>query len=209
MRILLGISALVLVAILWAMISIFRHVRLTRHRNRFLREQEGERKLQSHLTSRDTAARMPLPARFAAPVGLPLLQAVASPVPTPAQRVAAPTPPAPTPPAPQTLRILEFVPDPAFIPDPTTVEVFPAAPAFPSLYAKPLQAPPRRIMAAASADANPTPHLRRPVRSAPPPPRPAAVSAASGRPDWDYFNKDMGDLSDPTPSRIRDRVRTR
>jgi hypothetical protein len=48
------------------------------------------------------------------------------------------------------------------------------------------------------------PLLRRPVRSVPP-----AFALPSRRPDWAYFNKDMGDLSDPTPSRIRDRVRLR
>jgi len=50
------------------------------------------------------------------------------------------------------------------------------------------------------------PFLRRPVRSAQPAP---AFTLPAHRPDWIYFNKDMGDLSDPSPSRIRDRVRSR
>ena len=51
--------------------------------------------------------------------------------------------------------------------------------------------------------------LRRPVRSVHPPHSAAPFVLPLRRPDWVYFNKDMGDLSDPTPSRIRDRVRSR
>lgn len=39
---------------------------------------------------------------------------------------------------------------------------------------------------------------------------PSTVSPPQPRPDWAYFNKDMGDLSDPTPSpRFKDRSRQR
>ena len=54
----------------------------------------------------------------------------------------------------------------------------------------------------------PDTQLRRPVRSVHPA-HPAAPFIPTRRPDWAYFNKDMGDLSDPVPSRIRDRARSR
>jgi hypothetical protein len=55
----------------------------------------------------------------------------------------------------------------------------------------------------------PDPFLRRPLRSVHPPHATPPFALPLRRPDWVYFNKDMGDLSDPTPSRIRDRVRSR
>ena len=62
-----------------------------------------------------------------------------------------------------------------------------------------------------------------PSGTVPPPPRPepanaparsfspaAQEPASPGRQDWAYFNKDMGDLSDPMPSRrYKDRSRPR
>lgn len=38
-------------------------------------------------------------------------------------------------------------------------------------------------------------------RKSPRPARPQRAEFTSGRVDWDYFNKDSGDLSDPPPSR--------
>jgi hypothetical protein len=38
-------------------------------------------------------------------------------------------------------------------------------------------------------------------RKSPRPARPQRAEFAGGRVDWDYFNKDNGDLSDPHPSR--------
>jgi hypothetical protein len=258
MRILLGISILVLVAILWTTFSIVRHVRVTRRRNRFLREQlisEQTLDLPPMLSAGNIA---PLPARFAAPI-LPVaqhdipepVQAIPAPVITPRSSTHAttfagisstrrpsitPQNPSPSPlsliaaarklsrdlphpplahpqadPAPklateeQPLRILEFVPDPA------TAEIYPSAPAFPSLAAANPDGKLRQLRPAIPAqpadNANDI-QVRRPVRSVH---LQSAVNAnrPSHRPDWMYFNKDMGDLSDPLPGRIRDRIRLR
>ncbi len=94
----------------------------------------------------------------------------------------------------------------------------PPATAFTKLASSSLDRPPRkRPQTAESATANapealavpPDPFLRRPVRSVHPPHATPPFALPLRRPDWVYFNKDMGDLSDPTPSRIRDRVRSR
>jgi hypothetical protein len=94
----------------------------------------------------------------------------------------------------------------------------PTATAFTKLASNSLDLPPRKQPQPAESAAAKTPEvpavqsdpfLRRPVRSVHPPHPAPPFALPLRRPDWVYFNKDMGDLSDPTPSRIRDRVRSR
>jgi hypothetical protein len=60
---------------------------------------------------------------------------------------------------------------------------------------------PQSVPAAAAEVADP--HARRPVRSVVPQPVAPVFGTPLRRPDWAYFNKDMGDLSDPLPGRLR------
>jgi len=228
MRILLGISMLVLVAILWTGISILRHIRLTRRRNKFLRDQQNSEQVRAMPPLRSLADVAPLPARFAAPLVVPRQSAeeladvaftesiaarghnfdslpIAAPafVEVPRTAAAEPAPVAqvqlPRVPLRQPdlapLRIMEVAPETALR------DIFPSAPAFPTLAAAEAEAPPPPI------EAPPPPalrNMRRPVRSVH---SQAEGARPANRPDWIYFNKDMGDLSDPAPSRIRVRSR--
>jgi hypothetical protein len=250
MRILLGISALVLVAILWCMVAIMQHVRLARRRARLLREQRELGARSASLWASPSVEQVaPLPTRFAtadacdkptpqpqpqekplhaAPPPASLTQATQAQTPpltralpplpnreVPRQRPAAIPVVAAASHAP--LRILEFVPNASSsesnAPSQSFADVFPAAPMFPDLQPTTHKRA-TRVMAVAAppvvampptADADPG--QRRPVRSAPPPT--SSEVRPANRPDWIYFNKDMGDLSDPAPSRVRDRVRAR
>jgi len=221
MRILLGISMLVLVAILWTGISILRHIRLTRRRNKFLRDQQNSEQVRAMPPLRSLADVAPLPARFAAPLVVPRQSAeeladvaftesiasrgqsfdslpIAAPafVEVPRTAAAEPAPVAqvqlPRVPLRQPdlapLRIMEVAPETALR------DIFPSAPAFPTLAAAEAEAPPPPALR----------NMRRPVRSVH---SQAEGARPANRPDWIYFNKDMGDLSDPAPSRIRVRSR--
>jgi len=93
-----------------------------------------------------------------------------------------------------------------------------SATAFTKLASGSIDLPPRKQPQPAESIATPSPEsstvqsdpfLRRPVRSVHPPQAAPSFVLPLRRPDWAYFNKDMGDLSDPAPSRIRDRVRSR
>jgi hypothetical protein len=244
MRILLVTSALVLVAMLWATLSIIRHVRVAQRKSRVAqRKGRGVPTFEDDMpeaisvaTGETTRIALlphlpPLPARFAAPAYASSENALSAhaepavrqqaPVLLPAavlhaftdsasQRAAAKAssvaPPVvrPLQAAPaavketQSLRIFEFVPGP---------ELSTMAPAAPASSTAQAQAS-RRIP---SPPPTPVidPQQRRPVRSASPSDNNNAQELPSHRQDWIYFNKDMGDLSDPTPSRIRDRVRAR
>jgi hypothetical protein len=290
MRILLGISLLVLVATLWTMISIVRHIRITRRRNLFLREQQEEQQLQITPPLRSVAHVTPLPARFAAPVfpaaprvpsaaelsytelatatahatmpesathaSLPVSSGIMASTPVanaiemqspqtntikptaaPAgiassrhavaasEKVSTTNPlgliaaahkfshdlPMPQMRSSETIKIVEAPAEEhvlrilEFVPDSVNSDVFPAAPAFPSLGHA--QQPNRVLRQMPMATTTSDPHVRRPVRSVQSPA--AAFTLPKHRPDWAYFNKDMGDLSDPLPRRVRDRVRSR
>lgn len=135
-------------------------------------------------------------------------------------QAAAPEPP-PQIEAPPHLQVLAEVVPTEFVPS-ITLEAPPAELATPleslppeletPLLETPLLAsdrrPPSRALPAQPAANEPDTQLRRPVRSVHPA-HPAVPFIPTRRPDWVYFNKDMGDLSDPVPSRIRDRARAR
>jgi len=256
MRILVAISILVLLALLWATVSIVRHIRKSRRRNRFLRENTPQLEAAPAVFT-PVSSKSPEPtfAELAAKA-LAASSPAASPASTPppagvssARRMAV----SQTPSAgalgliAQARKLSHEMPQPqirpsgihkaaAATPEPqpvlTIVEVpqLPAtAPPIEVFTRRPLEIPvippqsvPAQVvtqpLAASVADASETPSaprtpafasipfFRRPVRSAHPAP---AFTLPAHRPDWVYFNKDMGDLSDPTPSRIRDRVRSR
>jgi hypothetical protein len=214
MRILVAISVLVLVVLLWAAVSIVQHIRKSRRRSRFLREKPQQIDV------------IPVPPAFE-PIPVRTLVEPSSPAGVSSARrtVVSQTPSAsalgliaaarklshdmPQPqirpsgirqaaaPEPQpVLRIVEVPPVeiPVILSQPVLAEVV-TQPLVPIAAESP-------VFPAISA----IPFLSRPVRSAQPAP---VFTLPAHRPDWVYFNKDMGDLSDPTPSRIRDRVRSR
>ncbi len=216
MRILVAISVLVLVVLLWATVSIVQHIRKSRRRSRFLREKPQQidatpAPLAPEPTSvravvepsspagvssarRATASQSP----SASALGLiAAARKLSHDMPQPQIRPSGIRQAATTTPEPQpVLRIVEVPPVeiPVILPQPVLAEVVTQPLA--------LVAAESPVFPAISA----IPFLSRPVRSAQPAP---AFTLPAHRPDWIYFNKDMGDLSDPTPSRIRDRVRSR
>jgi len=276
MRILLAISVLALAALLWATISIVRHIRKSRTRSRFLRQMQSQIERHDPLPIQVPAA-PPVPLQHRTPTAAELSFAelamksfapepvVPAPAPlrnTPGQ---APISSAGRAVSPQTSsagalgliaaarKISQDIPQPRMRPSgirkafggatpspaaslhPARIEALPAQPSFaapitprPELFpiAEPAKAAPpfsidspewqpRKLprpaepVAANAPLARPDPFLRRPVRSAPSPHPAPPFALPLRRPDWVYFNKDMGDLSDPLPSRMRDRVRSR
>jgi len=272
MRILVAISVFVLVVLLWATVSIVRHIRSSQRRSRFLRKTAPQFEAApephpskpvsqpvSEPTFADLAARAlaasaipistqntpPLtrtPAESSSPAGVSSARrAVASQnssagalgliaqarklsqdMPQPQIRPSGTRKAVEAAPEPQPVLELQplaalqpvaelkpaVVPQPALEPQPVLriVEI-PQVPQATPVAAEPLPEPlePLPVAAKTSAFAG-IPFLRRPVRSVQPAP---AFTLPAHRPDWVYFNKDMGDLSDPSPSRIRDRVRSR
>jgi len=240
MRILVAISILVLLALLWATVSIVRHIRKSRRRNRFLRENTPQLEAAPAVFT-PVSSKSPEPtfAELAAKA-LAASSPAASPASTPppagvssARRMAV----SQTPSAgalgliAQARKLSHEMPQPqirpsgihkaaAATPEPQPVLTIVEVPQLPAT-APPIEVftqQPLVPLAASVADASETPpaprtpafasipFFRRPVRSAHSTP---AFTLPAHRPDWVYFNKDMGDLSDPTPSRIRDRVRSR
>jgi len=285
MRILLAISILVLAALLWATISIGRHIRKSRQRARFLREKQLRMELPVTLPIEEPAVPA-VPVQHIAPTAAdfsfaelamkslaltPLAAAPALPPPTPLRPTPeqAPISAAGRTVAPQTTsagalgliaaarKMSQDMPQPqmrpsgirkAFVeaaatlpvltsppPPSALVEALPQQPSFeapvtprPEFF-PPLQPaevapflsidspewPPRKLsqpiepIAAKTPTNQPDPLLPRPVRSVPSSHPSTPFVLPLRRPDWAYFNKDMGDLSDPLPSRMRDRVRSR
>jgi len=241
MRILVAISILVLLALLWTTVSIVRHIRKSRRRSRFLRENTPQLEAApavstpvsstspeptfAELAAKALAASTAIPSRAvveSSPAGVSSVRRMAvsqtpsagalgliaqarklsHEMPQPQIRPSGIHKAAAATPEPQPVLTIVEVPQlPATAPP---IEVFTQQPLVP--------------LAASVADASETPpaprtpafasipFFRRPVRSAHSTP---AFTLPAHRPDWVYFNKDMGDLSDPTPSRIRDRVRSR
>ena len=240
MRILVAISILVLLALLLATVSIVRHIRKSRRRSRFLRENTPQLEAAPAVFT-PVSSKSPEPtfAELAAKA-LAASSPAASPASTPppagvssARRMAV----SQTPSAgalgliAQARKLSHEMPQPqirpsgihkaaAATPEPQPVLTIVEVPQLPAT-APPIEVftqQPLVPLAASVADASETPpaprtpafasipFFRRPVRSAHSTP---AFTLPAHRPDWVYFNKDMGDLSDPTPSRIRDRVRSR
>jgi len=257
MRILVAISILVLLALLWTTVSIVRHIRKSRRRSRFLRENTPQLEAApavstpvsstspeptfAELAAKALAASTAIPSRAvveSSPAGVSSVRRMAvsqtpsagalgliaqarklsHEMPQPQIRPSGIHKAAAATPEPQPVLTIVEVPQlPATAPP---IEVFTRRPL--EIPVIPPQSVPAQVvtqpLAASVADASETPlaprtpafasipFFRRPVRSAHPTP---AFTLPAHRPDWVYFNKDMGDLSDPTPSRIRDRVRSR
>jgi len=249
MRILVAISILVLLALLWATVSIVQHIRKSRRRNRFLRENTPPLEVAPALSPspEPTFAELAAKALAASAASSPIrIAAESSPAGvSSARRMAVPQTPStgalgliaqarklsqdmPQPqihpsgihktiaatPKPQPVLTIVEVPQLPAAPPP--IEILPEIPVISSqpvpvqVVTQPLAASVADVLETSPAPRTPAfasiPFFRRPVRPAHPAP---AFTLPAHRPDWVYFNKDMGDLSDPTPSRIRDRVRSR
>jgi len=190
MRILLSISILAFVALLWATVSIVHHISSDRRRRRSLRNKESANlpQIPQSLTHTPLA------------VSELSITEVFSPAPilsTHLQRPVFESKPARQPSA----SAFPAFSLPKLTPTPSASALqMPSAALLSGLLAQPQALRPSLVESPASM----IPLLRRPVQSVPPPAETAAA-LPSRRTDWAYFNKDMGDLSDPAPSRIRDR----
>ncbi len=188
MRILLSISILAFVALLWATVSIAHHISSDRRRRRSLRTRQASEPLA--LISSAVAELRITEVFSPAPILSTDLQRPA-PASQPARQPATPAFPA--------FSLPKLTPA-LSVSDPQ----LPSAALLSGLLAQPHALHPALAESRPASPASMSPLLRRPVQSAP---RPAETAAnhPSRRTDWAYFNKDMGDLSDPVPSRIRDR----
>jgi hypothetical protein len=244
MRILVAISILVLLVLLWATVSIIQHIRKSRRRSRFLREDTPQLEA-AHVLSPSPEPTFAELAAKTLTVSLPTASpAIAPPhagVSSARRMAVSQTPSAgalgliaqarklsqdmPQPqirpsgvhkavvatPEPQPVLTIVEVPQLPAAPPPieilAEIPVIPSQPVPVQVVTQPLAASVADVLEISPAPRTPAfasiPFFRRPIRPAP------AFTLPAHRPDWVYFNKDMGDLSDPTPSRIRDRIRSR
>jgi len=265
MRVLVAISILAFLALLWASIAIFRHIRRAhRRRRRFLESSQGNLNpvapdriviappvaaLQDvpeitftdpeapipEVTFTDPEARLPEPASAAQPAFQPFLrQAEAHPLATqpPTRLDLTPEPESkatqnefqdtlpPPPPEPRNTSQSPLPPWPhfGFTPSRSTSSTdsteplpYAAPPVTESSAAVTPDRTPLEIQPPAPAVKPLYPPLNQQQPEAAPPPRPMPQRAGQlplRRIDLAYFNKDMGDLSDPVPAHSRPKTRS-
>jgi hypothetical protein len=188
MRILIVVSALALAAVLWATSSIGRHIYKTRRRSRFLRKRRPQ-------SWADPVSAPLIPLRQMSPMAVEvpsdLSPEVFSVLPEFEELLPA-------------LTVVEAAEQPATTFSKLAVDTFDNQPR-----KQPYSVEPQPTEALGAPVFHPDTFLRRPVRSVYPQAPATPFALPIRRPDWAYFNKDMGDLSDPSPSRVRDRVRSR
>jgi len=191
MRILLSISILAFVALLWATVSIAHHISSDRRRRRSLRSKESANlpQISQSLTHTPIAiSELSITEVFSS---APILS-------THLQRPVFESKPVRQPSAPAfpAFSLPKLKPTPS-----ASALQMPSAALLSGLLAQPQPLRPTLVESPASMN----PLLRRPVQSAL---LPAETTAAlpSRRTDWAYFNKDMGDLSDPAPAGSRPKI---
>jgi hypothetical protein len=224
MHILLAISVLAFAALLWATIAIANHIRRARRRRRRFMESTAQLAAQSpasplnlsqvipkrsvpELSFTDLAAPPP-------PIPEPEVTAAALADELPTDTEAATSEPELTVAAEEQLET-EVHPNPHFEPEPKApIEAFVPEPEITLAAEEQLEdeatppEPEHVSMRASEFEPLQPPPLTKPIRTGPPKHPLASLIPPIERPDWAFFNKDMGDLSDPEPrSSSRPKIR--